>query len=54
MYILGFQFYTDAQFKAPHKKQLNLLATSDINVYAYQFEQTGVELYGKDFNISGV
>lgn len=48
-----FQFYTDAMFKAPHKKQLQLLAKSDIVVYAYQFEQGGVDLYGKDFNISG-
>ncbi|KAG8281059.1 hypothetical protein J6590_066718 [Homalodisca vitripennis] len=46
-------FYTDAQFKAPHLKQLQLLAKSDISVYAYQFEQSGVDLFGKDFNISG-
>ncbi|XP_054266142.1 carboxylesterase 4A [Macrosteles quadrilineatus] len=46
-------FYTDAQFKAPHLQQLRLLAKTDIPVYAYQFEQGGIDLYGKNFNISG-
>lgn len=55
MYVLFsyFQFYTDAKFKAPHIKQLDSLAKSEINVYAYQFEQNVVDFYGKDFNISG-
>lgn len=48
------QFYTDAQFKAPHLQQLRLLAKTDIPVYAYQFEQGGIDLYGKNFNISGM
>lgn len=51
-----FQFYSDAQFKAPHSRQLNLLSQPSEPgnlVYAYQFEQTGLDVYGKNLNITG-
>ncbi|KAF6211216.1 hypothetical protein GE061_014332 [Apolygus lucorum] len=49
-------FYTDAQFKAPHDLQLRWLANRTVDplttVYAYQFEQDDNYLY-KKLNISG-
>lgn len=49
------ELYSDSQFKAPHVRQLQFLTrASERNaVYAYQFEQGGVDLYGKSLNITG-
>nr|AFU86352.1 carboxylesterase [Laodelphax striatellus] len=49
--------YSDAQFKAPHEKQLKLLSHSSSDqvnfVYAYRFEQQGVDMYAKTLNVTG-
>ncbi|PSN45889.1 Neuroligin-4 [Blattella germanica] len=45
------EFYTDAQFAAPHLAQLSLLSRSPEPLYVYQFHQTGgPDLYGSTLN----
>ncbi|XP_068085152.1 acylcarnitine hydrolase [Anabrus simplex] len=48
------ELYSDAQFRAPHARQLQLLLRSPEPLYVYRFEQTGgPDIYGSTINISG-
>ncbi|KAJ1531651.1 hypothetical protein ONE63_000322 [Megalurothrips usitatus] len=43
------QMYTDAQFKAPHARQLQLLAARTSQLFAYRFDQPGPDLVGSGY-----
>ncbi|KAJ9587702.1 hypothetical protein L9F63_018853, partial [Diploptera punctata] len=48
------EFYTDAQFSAPHMTQLAFLSRSPEPIFVYKFQQSGApDLYGNTLNISG-
>ncbi|XP_034253761.1 acetylcholinesterase [Thrips palmi] len=43
------QMYTDARFKAPHARQLQLLSSRTTQLFAYRFDQPGPDLVGSGY-----
>lgn len=43
------QMYTDAQFKAPHARELQLLSARTTQLFAYRFDQPGPDLVGSGY-----
>lgn len=43
------QMYTDAQFKAPHARELQLLSARTSQLFAYRFDQPGPDLVGSGY-----